>query len=350
MAAPPLLGNSLLVLALLSQLSSTRLQQVVFGQGPVTFLKDDTCTWWSRERAHEIFGQHAALQQATEKGDVTAASLLYSQGQGLSNQVNHHVAFVVVVVVVVAAERKPLFVNSFRVASFYATWSFLIICSSFRVSCFYFTHLSLSCFYFTHLPAPLLHGQELFVYPAFISLFRVPCFYFTHLPAPLALHGQELRTLFVEAEAGVAGKHELQRVRGRAPLYKEAHQRLRQELTATGEWQPLFTDTFLRAEQARGVTFTPAQLQRIETWNRMQGWMLDSVGNVILRDTSCGLFWWQVDMLVPAAWGGALDGSNAHRLQVLLCPPVCCPPLLPWLTSFFPMPSLIPMLPPLLPG
>jgi hypothetical protein len=202
---------------------------------------------------------------------------------------------------------------------------------SFRVPCFYFTHLSLSCFYFIHL--------------------SLSCFYFTHLPAPLALHGgQELRTLFVEAEAGVVEKHELQRVPGRAPLYKATHQRLRQELTASGEWQPLFTDTFLRAEQARGVTFTPAQQQRIATWNRRQGWMLDSVGNVILRDTSCGLFWWQVDMLVPAAWGGALDGSNAHRLQVLLCPPVCCPPLLPWLTSFFPMPSLIPMLPPLLPG
>ena len=85
--AAPLLGNSFLVLALLSQLSSTRLQQVVFGQGAVTFLKDDTCTWWSRERTHEIFGQHAALQQAAEKGDVTAASLLYSQGKGLSNQV-----------------------------------------------------------------------------------------------------------------------------------------------------------------------------------------------------------------------------------------------------------------------
>ena len=168
----------------------------------------------------------------------------------------------------------------------------------------------------------------LFYSPFFILLLFYSPFFILLLFYSPALHGQELRTLFVEAEAGVVEKHQLQRVPGRAPLYKATHQRLRQELTASDEWQPLFTDTFLRAEQARGVTFTPAQLQRIATWNRRQGWMLDSVGNVILRDTSCGLFWWQVDMLVPAAWGGALDGSNAHLLQVLLCPPVCCPPLL----------------------
>lgn len=124
-------------------------------------------------------------------------------------------------------------------------------------------------------------------------------------------------------------KHQLQRVPGRAPLYKATHQRLRQDLTASGEWQPLFTDTFLRAEQARGVTFTPAQQQRIATWNKRQGWMLDSVGNVILRDTSCGLFWWQVDMLVPAAWGGGSRRQQRPPSAGAVVPPRLLPPPLP---------------------
>jgi len=74
-------------------------------------------------------------------------------------------------------------------------------------------------------------------------------------------------------------------------------------------WKPLFSQALLRVV---ACTFPSTTHQRCLNWNAQQQFAWDAYGNLVARNTVCGLLLFQVGCRIPYAWGGDITEENTE--------------------------------------